>query len=493
MAMATARWTLGASLILALALCATLRAQEVAPAVVWAELPAAIGAQGPGVRAGYLVVPERRWPAPSARTVRLPFVILPSRNASPRPDPVLFTAGGPGGSTLAGLKGWRNSPLLEDREVILLEQRGTRYALPALEAPGVQEALRSGWGARLNGEPAPRVLTRAMASAVAGFRAQGVDLAGYTTKESAADIAELRRLLAIPAWNLYGASYSTKVMLLVLRDHPEGVRSVVLDSVLPPGVHWDEAAPANILAVLDQVLAAWAGEPLLEARYPNLKARWFHLLGKANRRPLTLAIRSPFNQAPLSLKLDGAGLMNCVYAGLESVSTRRQLPKVLWEACRGNTQALAPLAEAYLGSSLGSAQGMRYAVWCNEAFPFERRERILHPAGLGRQLRRFTQTAIPVEALRAWPQGQPSPAEDAPVQSAVPVLIASGEFDPDTPVPWAELTARHLPNAQVLVFGGMSHVPLFSHPEAARLMRDFLGDPLRKVDPGTIRVRPPFS
>ena len=478
---------------LALAMGVILSAQEGAPALVWAELPAAVGAQSPGVRTGYLTVPERRWPAPSARTVRLPFVILPSRNASPRTDPVLFTAGGPGASTLAGLGRWRSSPLLEDREVILLEQRGTRYALPALEAPAIQEALRSGWGTRLNGAPDPRALTRAMAATLAGFRAQGVDLAGYTTRETAADIADLRRLLAIPAWNLYGASYSTKVMLRVMAEHPEGIRSVVLDSVLPPGVHWDEAAPANILAGLDQVLAAAAGDPLLEARHPHLRAKWFRLLGEANRHPLTLTIRSPFDQTPLSLKLDGAGLMNCVYAGLESVSTRRRLPAILWEACGGKPQALAPLAEAYLGSSQGSALGMRYAIWCNEAFPFERRERIMHPAGLPPELRRFSQTAIPIEALEAWPQGHPAPVEDAPVQSAIPVLIVSGEFDPDTPVPWAELTARHLPSAQVLVFGGMSHVPLFSHPEAARLLMDFLGDPLRRLDPGAIRVRPPFS
>src|SRR3712207_8801561 len=34
--------------------------------------------------------------------------------------------------------------------------------------------------------------------------------------------------------NLYGVSYGTDLALQILRDHPEGIRSVVLDSVVPP-------------------------------------------------------------------------------------------------------------------------------------------------------------------------------------------------------------------------------------------------------------------
>ena len=114
------------------------------------------------------------------------------------------------------------------------------------------------------------------------------------------------------------------------------------------------------------------------------------------------------------------------------------------------------------------------------------------PAGLPRVLDRFIQTGVSLEALQAWPQGRPEAAENLPVKSAVPVLIATGEFDPDTPTKWARATAARLPNAHLLEFAGMSHVPLFSHPEAARIMKAFLEDPTRHPDPGMIGTRPAF-
>ena len=59
----------------------------------------------------------------------------------------------------------------------------------------------------------------------------GVALDSYNTAENAADIADLRVAMGIEEWDLYGVSYGTALALTVLRDHPEGVRSVVLDSV----------------------------------------------------------------------------------------------------------------------------------------------------------------------------------------------------------------------------------------------------------------------
>jgi hypothetical protein len=78
------------------------------------------------------------------------------------------------------------------------------------------------------------------------------------------------------------------------------------------------------------------------------------------------------------------------------------------------------------------------------------------------------------------------------VRSSIPALIAAGEFDPDTPTKWARQTASFLPNAHLIEFAGYSHVPLFKHPEAARIIREFLADPSRRPDPGQAAVRLPF-
>jgi pimeloyl-ACP methyl ester carboxylesterase len=472
------------------AACRAGRAREAR--IEWADLPAAIVEPAEDLRTGYLVVPERRFPEPSRRTIRLPFIVMRSRSAAPSPDPVLITAGGPGGSTLAGARRRERNPLLEDRDVILFEQRGTRFAVPALLAPAVEEALRSGWGVRLNGDPGPAAVEKALADTLGEYRAGGIDLAGYTTRESAADIAALRTLLGLDSWNLYGASYSTKVMLTVLRDSPRGVRSVVLDSVLPLEANWDEDAPANIYRVLTRVLAAALEDEALRPRIEGLEDRLKAALLEADRSPAAVEVRVPADGRPFLVRLNAAGVMNCIYAGLEDADVIRRLPLIIEAFCRGETRPLAPLAESYLGSSQGFAWGMRLAVWCNEEFPFERLDRISRPSGLPYWLEGFVQAAVPLEAWDVWPRGRPEAAENTQVRSDVPALIAAGEFDPDTPVEWARATAARFPNSQLVEFAGLSHVPLFRHPEAIRIIREFLADPRHEVDPGRTRIRPPF-
>ena len=132
------------------------------------------------------------------------------------------------------------------------------------------------------------------------------------------------------------------------------------------------------------------------------------------------------------------------------------------------------------------------AVWCNEEFPFEKLEKILKPAGLPPELKQFIQPQVPLEAHQLWPHGQPDANENKPVRSRVPVLIAAGEFDPDTPIKWAYGTKSFLPNAQLVEFAGYSHVPLYRHPEAARIMLEFLDNPLHLVDLGKTGERPDF-
>ncbi len=47
-------------------------------------------------------------------------------------DPLLFTTGGPGGSSLGWARGAAEHSLINDRDCIAFEQRGTQFALPNL-------------------------------------------------------------------------------------------------------------------------------------------------------------------------------------------------------------------------------------------------------------------------------------------------------------------------------------------------------------------------
>ena len=52
--------------------------------------------------------------------------------------------------------------------------------------------------------------------------ATGAELSAYNSTESAADFADLRKVLGYCRWNVYGTSYGSYLAQTLMRDHPEG-------------------------------------------------------------------------------------------------------------------------------------------------------------------------------------------------------------------------------------------------------------------------------
>src|SRR5882757_4841331 len=98
---------------------------------------------------GYLIVPENR-NKPSSRTIKLPFIIVKSKNPDKKNDPILFTSGGPGNSSLGWANGITRSSLVLDRDCIAFEQRGTRYAIPYLRSFELDTTIRESYRKNLS-------------------------------------------------------------------------------------------------------------------------------------------------------------------------------------------------------------------------------------------------------------------------------------------------------------------------------------------------------
>ena len=193
-------------------------------------------AHGFKIDCGQLVVPMRR-DQPTKKSVFISVAVIRSSSPTPLPDPVVYLAGGPGGSALAGVDMWTNppTPILENRDLILVDQRGTGYSGPRLncsrafiEAP-IDNDIRPG-----------------AQKCVDQLRFDNIDPSAYNTDESAADLVDLRTELNLPTWNLFGISYGTRLALRIMQLDPAGIRSVVLDSVYPPGVIGYDGPPAVV-------------------------------------------------------------------------------------------------------------------------------------------------------------------------------------------------------------------------------------------------------
>lgn len=253
---------------------------------------------------GYVVVPENRSKRNSS-TIRLPIIIQKSNSPNPKPDPVLRTLGGPGGSSLKLVRGRRSSPWLRDRDVIIFEQRGTKYAQPALECPEVDDANISSAERQLNSKTARTNELKAAKACHARLIADGIDLGGYNSRESAADIEDVRRVLKLDKINLYGVSYGSRLMLNVIRDFPDGIRSVVLESTLPPEVNYDEVGVDGIVHALNALFANCLADTDCAQAYPDLEREFFSTVARLNRQPYTALPRDPKTQQAIEIQLNG--------------------------------------------------------------------------------------------------------------------------------------------------------------------------------------------
>lgn len=406
---------------------------------------------------GVLVVPENR-SKPGSRTIRLAVTIFRARSAAPLPDPIVFIPGGPGVSGIEGRTTAKRNALAEERDNILLEMRGNKHAQPSLACPEFN-TLRAAGGA------SEAKLVQAATACRAALTRDGTDLDGYNSAEAADDFDDLRRALGVKSWNLIGLSYGTKLVLTIAQRHPEGVRSVVLDSVLPPEVNYDEVAGTSTRRSLDALFGACAADPFCSAAHPDLAQRFALLVARIGRDGLQVAGRT----------LGAREFVEIVASMLETPSALASLPRLVDDAGQGRFDLLQPrLAQLHQPSSFN--WGLRLSVWCSEEMPFENEARmqaqVSPKLGLAGLDARTTTRAV----CAAWNVAPAAASANQPVQGDVRALVFGGEFDPVTPPHWGRRLLSNLPNARFVLMPGQSHGASFNRC-GGEIVTAFLRDP----------------
>jgi hypothetical protein len=90
---------------------------------------------------------------------------------------------------------------------------------------------------------------------------------------------------------------------------------------------------------------------------------------------------------------------------------------------------------------------------------------------------------------RAWGVSPAPPIENEPVASEVPVLVLSGEFDPDTSPSWGRGVLAHLPHGRFVSMPGRSHGAGFNRC-GVRVEVAFLKDPQAPLDLDCVLAMP---
>ena len=451
---------------------------------------------GPAFSCGYLHVPENRGKQDTPM-IRIPVARARAVSGSPKPDPIIYLTGGPGGSGLIAAISAVANGMNADRDVIFVDQRGAYHAQPRLACPEIDAFVVEAMSRRFS-DPETAALSNAATTRCRDRLAgQGIDLASYNSVENAADIADLRIVLGIREWNLYGVSYGTNLALRLVRDHPDGIRSVVLDSVAPPNLNllkeWWPAAASGYRAIFD----ACAAQPACATAFPELEAEFIATVNRLDTTPMVVPVQDASGQA-VNVTIDGFQLANLVVLTSLENSIYEGIPSMIHAIARGNGQEAAKRLLDTPSPAGVTGYGLQFGVFCREwaswTTPGEAKARAKEV------LPAFPDTVlalVPVlprifQDCGIWNVGPASADDHAPARSALPILIMNGTFDADTPVYYADAVTPYLTNAQLVPIPGIGHHVAAKSDCARALMAAFYDQPNRTVDRTcALQMRPP--
>jgi pimeloyl-ACP methyl ester carboxylesterase len=438
---------------------------------------------GAGVECGYLSVPEDR-AHPDSRRIRLAVAIAKATSPTPAADPLLYLSGGPGGSGLISASSRIAAGWNRDRDVIFLDQRGTWKSDPLLSCPEIDGFLAD-WAELNTFDPATASRSAAATRACRDrLTATGVDLAAYATTENAADVADLRVALGIRQWNLYGVSYGTDLALQTLRDHPEGIRSVVLDSVVPPQANtlltfWPSAA-SGLKAMFD----ACAAQPACHSAHPNLRDDFFQLARDLTTTPRIVSVVDKTSGKTAAVVVDGYKLVNYAITASLAPGTIAKVPAVVENLASGDGSAIAAALLAGAPPSGVTGYGLALGVFCSEAADTINSAdvvaagRAVLPELPDALLALSPQAPYLLSDCRSWDVPAAPESVHAPASGDQPVLVLDGSLDAITAPLNGDLVARSLTHATSVRFADSAHdVLLWSTPCALSVMRSFLDQP----------------
>jgi pimeloyl-ACP methyl ester carboxylesterase len=422
---------------------------------------------------GTLFVPENR-ANPQSNLIELAFVRFKSTSKNPGP-PIVYLAGGPGGSGIGTAMGSRFPLFMALREiadVIAFDQRGTGYSKPNL---GCFDRLALPLDVAPTREATIKELRESSRSCISYWRdIQRVDLTGYNTNESADDLEDLRKALGAGQISLWTISYGTHLAFATMRRHPKSIHRAILAGTEGPDHTYK--LPSNIQKHLEDLAAVIKADPEIGKEVPDFLGLMKSVFDRLEAQPETVEITDP--QTKLKVKvIVNKFVMQYIVANNIGTTVTARFPALFYRASKGDFTNPAQVWLDQTRREIGSA--MSYMMDCASGQTAARRERIEREAK-STLLADFSNFPFP-DVCEEWKAPDLGDAFRAPLSSDVPVLFISGTLDARTPVSNAEEYRKGFTNSTHMVIEGAVHSdPLFlSSPKIKDGMMEFLrGQPV---------------
>ncbi|WP_144051600.1 alpha/beta fold hydrolase [Fibrisoma limi] len=421
-------------------------------------------------RCAYLIVPENR-KKNNGKTIKLPFILVESKNPHKKKDPLLYTAGGPGGSSLGWARGASQSPLINDRDCIAFEQRGTHFAVPNLWSNELSDAISESYRKNLDKDSMVVVGVKRYKKAL---EAKGIDLAGYNTDETVSDIHDLLATLRIDSVNLTGGSYSGGLMTAVLQRDPSRIRSLILDSPLPTFVPIDEDEPANFAESLNVLFRNVERDSTDTARYGHLKAKFEQYFTAIDGKKFSMPYIATGSTDTLRIEYTRSDLLDIL------VNTQmKHVPYAITDMITGNhDRYIQPYLVRKLERENGPS-GMRISVYCADQQAYHSEKVLQQLYDIYPYLRGYHINDVYRAMCDCWNVPPIKPETKQPFYSTKPALLADGELDNAVRPLYIDMMHHYMPNSQRLLFRNKAHG--VGGADWNRFMQQFLNNPYQKL------------
>jgi pimeloyl-ACP methyl ester carboxylesterase len=378
---------------------------------------------------------------PQGETIRLHVAVIPASGKAPKSDPLFFFAGGPGQSAVdsAPLMWPVFSQLVKQRDIVLIDQRGTGQSTP-LDCPQ-DETLDLAADDELLLQKTRECL-----------ESLTTDVRFFTSRQAVEDVEFVREALGYSQMNVMGVSYGTRMAQLVLREHPDRVRSIVLDGVIPLETVIGVDFAASLQQSMQKLLLYCAADTPCSKAFPDLEQNWQTYLQLPLEEERQLQLAHPRSGEMLKLDVTRQSLDAALRMLSYSSETRSLLPLLIHKVAEGDWLPMLSQALQVVASLDGEmSEGMHNSVVCTEDAPYYKNL----PPPSNKVLGRFPQQIQ--KLCSVWPKGESYLDIHRPLQSAVPALLLSGELDPVTPISYGEQALKQFSSGEHLVVPGQGH------------------------------------
>ncbi|MEC7263886.1 MAG: alpha/beta fold hydrolase, partial [Bacteroidota bacterium] len=242
--------------------------------------------------------------------------------------PIVYFHGGPGVATLGVAQKYLESSfwkkLRENHDIIMMDYSGTGFSEPYL-CDNLQDSLAALQVSELSEDDKKIKALEYFTNCRDSLMTKKISINTFTSFQIAADAEEVRRIMGVEKWNIYGVSYGSHVAMQYMRHFETRINNIVLDSPFPPNIK-SESPAHTINETLNHMQEVINEDPELAKVFPDIIADFAATAKRLDKNPIKME----------SFVINGDDFAGIMFSTFYKTKLVHLIPLALKEFANGN-------------------------------------------------------------------------------------------------------------------------------------------------------------